>query len=262
MSHTATRQAQGRTVFTLPSPFSEDFNRRRDEARRKKGFFVPERTLGEMNIAAQRTPEGFEIELRRQNKIRREAFLKRQESLGSDVANDPGVRQATVAVDEAMARGNKQDIFLAMARLGLIQKQVRDRQRQAGVISRAANVAIGQQVAQAQGQFQSSAGRRGLAFSGVEQAGIQAINAAGAGQVASTVAGAQAELFEAQRRELEAFDQGVFNFTTGLFTMAQQAKFQQQILQFQHGLIDNNDWQFWSELGGSIASLAILAIML
>jgi hypothetical protein len=206
--------------------------------------------------------EQFAAFIRRRNQEQISQGEKFRAGIDQSVVNDPAVADAIRKVNDAKASGNRQDMFLAMARLGLVQKQALDRQRQAGVISRAANVAIGQQVAQAQAQFQSSAGRRGLAFSGVEQAGIQAINAAGAGQVASTVAGAQAELFEAQRREIEAFERGVFNFITGMFTLAQQAAFQQQLLRFQHDLEGNNDWEFWSELGGSIASLAILAAML
>ena len=119
------------------------------------------------------------------------------------------------------------------ARKRLLGEQAGEFDRARRAFQGKAELAIGQQVGGAQRTFAQQAARRGLTGSGVEQAGVQAVQAAGAGQLAQSLFEFDEKIALAQQQEQAAFRAGEFNFLLSLNQMAAQADIEKDLMRFQ-----------------------------
>ncbi len=95
------------------------------------------------------------------------------------------------------------------------------------------NLGIGAQLGQARRGFVQSAARRGLTGSGVEQAGVQAVRAAGQQQFAQSLGEFEGKLLEAQRQQRAGFEAQSFGFLAQMQLIAAQGEIDKEIARFQ-----------------------------
>lgn len=128
--------------------------------------------------------------------------------------------------------GQAEDI-ISQRRGGLLESQKTQFEQSRRSFQERLNLALGGQVGQARRGFVQSAARRGLTGSGVEQAGVQAVRAAGQQQFALSLGEFETKLSLAQESQLAQFDQRSFDFLARIATMAAQADFEKDMMRFQ-----------------------------
>lgn len=116
------------------------------------------------------------------------------------------------------------------------------------------NLALGAQVGQARRGFVQSAARRGLTGSGVEQAGIQAVRAAGQQQFAQSLGEFQTKLGLAQAQERSQFRQAEFSFLASMAQLGARGDLEKELLSFQAQIAAD---QARSQQFGQILSLGV-----
>jgi len=134
---------------------------------------------------------------------------------------------------------NKARGFFAQGRRDLLKRQREDAQTLRSGFKQNLALALGARQAQAREGFRQAAGRAGLAGSGVEQAGLQTVAAAGQQQYAQSLGEFESRLAELQSRERAALDQGELNFVTSLYKMSVQADLEKELAQFQADIAAN-----------------------
>ena len=161
---------------------------------------------------------------------------------------------------EERARAITQGKQLSQEHLkGVIERQQQDFPSLVRQFSQQLNVELGQQVGQAQRQFEQQAGRRGLAFSGVEQAGLQAVRAQGQQQFARSLGEFEQQLGQFFAQERAAVQAGEFDFTRTIFQMFQQHDFDREIAQFQADIAaDKQRSTMWGGIFQTVATIPFL----
>lgn len=163
---------------------------------------------------------------------------------------------------ETRLRGQAQGEQLVESRE---QKLLGDQKTQFGQarsgFKRKLNLAVGQQVGQARRAFTQSVGRRGLTGSGIEQAGLQAVQAAGATQSVQSLADFETKLNLAQESERAQFRQASFSFLSTMVQMATQGEMEMEMMRFQAQLAaDQQSSQIFMDILNTGAQVAALAL--
>jgi hypothetical protein len=128
--------------------------------------------------------------------------------------------------------GKAEDI-IGRKRADLLRAQKSQFEQSRRAFQERLNLALGAQVGQARKGFVQAAGRRGLTGSGVEQAGVQAVRAAGQQQFAQSLGEFETKLSLAQEQERSQFRGRSFDFLARIATMAAQTDFEKELLRFQ-----------------------------
>jgi len=121
------------------------------------------------------------------------------------------------------------------------QQMLVQQEQEAAEARRGALVGIGRQLGTARGVFQRSAGRAGLTGSGIEQAGLQALQAASA----NTLQEFEGKLRLAQQAERSAFRQQSFQYLQSMNQMFIQADLERDMMEFQAQLAANQQQAGW-----------------
>lgn len=124
------------------------------------------------------------------------------------------------------------DIF-AQGRSRLLGRQASDAQTLRKGFTRSLKLGLGQQQQGLAQRFRQSAGRAGLANSGVEQAGLQTVAAAGQQQFAQSLGEFESKLAALQAQERAAFDQGEMNFVASMLKMSVQFDMEKELARMQ-----------------------------
>ena len=122
---------------------------------------------------------------------------------------------------------------------------------------------IGAQVAGAGARLEQKAGRAGLAFSGVAQAGQAQVEVAGQRQLAGDLAAFQSKLQQFHAQEQATFQAHAFDFMNRLIFQASDQEFQEGLAQFQAQVqADLQANQVWQEILGTAAEIGTLAVFI
>ncbi len=150
-----------------------------------------------------------------------------------DVREKAARERARIEKEREQARfGQAQDI-ISQQGTGLLEAQKTQFEQSRRSFQERLNLALGQQVGGAQRQFAQSAARRGLTGSGVEQAGTQAVRAAGQQQFAQSLGEFETKLSLAQESERAQFRGRSFELLARISFLAAQTDFEKELLTFQ-----------------------------
>ena len=139
---------------------------------------------------------------------------------------------------------------------GLIDRQKGEFDIERSAFNRQLRGVLGERQAVARGSAEQEAGRRGLAFSGVEQAALANVEAQGARQYAISTAEFEGQLARLQQQERAMFTAGAFDFIRNIHNMNVNFDLEKQLLNFQAQLqADLQANQLWGSILGSIGTM-------
>lgn len=156
-----------------------------------------------------------------------------------DLFDRPAVRRRAQEIREGRRESESRDLINELRARFEAERAGEFEQARRGFTS-GLRQQLGAGVAGAQRQFTQQAGRRGLAFSGVEQAGLQAVTAAGQQQFARSLADFETRLSLARQQEESRFRQAEFEFMARLKELGVKADLEKEILAFQARLASDS----------------------
>lgn len=180
-----------------------------------------------------------------------------------DVSNDPFVRSAQERFDFVKAAlkriptvERKRDFAIAKARLDLAKQQALERPVLEKQFRESLAKLTAQQSGLAKRRFAQQSGARGLAFSGIEQAGLQNIEAQAGQQQAVTFAQFETNLLQAQKARRDLFEQNAFKFVETLQLMQRRFDFDKALLLMQSAIKNSKDkTKQWIKIGVEVAKI-------
>jgi hypothetical protein len=178
------------------------------------------------------------------DKLKEDARRRLEKETGGNVT-----LRGNEIVETTQGQQQKTEADARRRRQELIAEQPGEFAQATQAFSRGLGQRIGIEQVGAQNRLAQLAARRGIAGSGVELAGAQALSAAGAAQFTGSLANFQSQLSLAQQQERSALRAGEFDFMNRIVELGMMQDFEREMAEFEAQLAQ--DQQSAGFLGGA-----------